>query len=201
MVEKKKRIQQRPQSVAGWAFSSPWIVGFLLFFAWPFFATFYWSLCRFDLINPPQFVGLQNYQRIASEIGTQRGFGRALTNTIYYSLLSVPLSVITGVLLAVLLSAKIKGQAMYRTLIFLPSVIPVVAASILWLWLLDPQDGMVNYLITWGGNSLLPAQNWLNQSRSALSSESVAVFTNWFDGQPLKLLGSKDALVLMTLWG
>ncbi len=187
-----------PGSLAGWMFCSPWILGFLLLFAWPFVASLYWSLCRFDLINPPEFVGLENYRRLASEIGTDRGFGRALSNTLYFSLISVPLSVAVGVMLAVALSTKIKGQSVYRTLVFLPSVIPVVAASVLWLWLLDPECGMVNYLISWLG---IPGQNWLNQSRSVISPESVGVLTNWFNGQPLKLFGSKDALILMTVWG
>lgn len=192
------RTSLSDHSIAGWLFCSPWILGFLLLFAWPFAASLYWSLCRFDLINPPEFIGLENYQRLMSEIGTNRGFGRALTNTLYYSLLAVPLSVIVGVVLAVLLSAKVRGQAIYRTLVFLPSVIPVVAASVLWLWLLDPDAGMINYLLSWVG---LGNQNWLNQSRSAISPEGVAVLTNWFNGQPIKLFGSKDALVLMTLWG
>ena len=186
------------QTFAGWLFCSPWFIGFLLLFLWPFAASLYWSLCSFDLVNPPQWVGLKNYSRLVSEVGTDRGFGLALTNTLYYSLFAVPLSVASGVLLAVLLSAKVRGQAVYRTLVFLPSVIPVVAASVLWLWLLDPGDGMINHLFSWIG---LGHQNWLNQSRSALSGESVAVLTDWASGQPLKLFGSKDALVLMTVWG
>ncbi len=188
----------RRRSLAGWLFCSPWLLGFTLLFAWPFVASLYWSCCQFDLINPPRFVGAENYRRLASEIGTGRGFGLALTNTLYYSLLSVPLSVAIGVGLAALLSAKVKGQALYRTLVFLPSVIPVVAASVLWLWLLDPQSGMINYLISWLG---IDSQNWLNQSRSAVSPEGVVAISDWFSGQPLKLMGSKDALVLMTVWG
>ena len=179
-------------------FCSPWMLGFVLLFLWPFFASLYWSLCRFDLINSPRWVGLENYQRLASEIGTDQGFGLALYNTIYYSLLSVPISVVIGVLLGVLLSAKVRGQAVYRTLVFLPSVIPIVAASILWLWLLDPADGMINYLLSWFG---IGPQNWLNQARPAIGGESVGVLSGWISGAPLKLFGSKDALVLMTVWG
>jgi multiple sugar transport system permease protein len=179
-------------------FCSPWLLGFLLLFAWPFAASFYWSLCQFDLINPARFVGLENYQRLASEVGTDHGFGLALSNTLYFSLLSVPLSVALGVVLAVLLSANVKGQSVFRTLVFLPSVIPVVAASVLWLWLLDPESGMINYGLSLIG---IPAQNWLNQSRSAFSSEGLGIVAGAFRGQPLKLFGSKDALVLMTLWG
>jgi len=193
--QQPKRITR---SLAGWLFCSPWLVGFCLLFLWPFFASLYWSLCRFDLINPPEFVGLENYQRLAGEIQSGRGFGRALTNTLYYSLLSVPLSVATGVCLAAILSAKVKGQSVYRTLVFLPSVIPVVAASVLWMWMLDPQHGSVNYLLSWIG---IDNQNWLNQARSAVSPAGAAALTDWVSGEPLKLMGSKDALVLMTVWG
>lgn len=191
-------LPQRNRSWSGLLFCSPWLIGFAFLFLWPFLASLYWSLCRFDLINPPEFIGLANYDRIMSEIGTNRGFGRALTNTLYYSLLSVPLSVAAGVGLAALLSAKVRGQAIFRTLVFLPSIIPIVAASVLWLWLLDPDGGFINYLLSWVG---VEGQNWLNQSRNAISIEGGSVLTNWFTGEPLKLLGSKDALVLMTVWG
>lgn len=143
-------------------------------------------------------MGVENYSRLAGEIGTDHGFGLAVANTMYYALLSVPLSVVVGVGLAALLSVNVRGQSIFRTLVFLPSVIPVVAASVLWLWLLDPQQGMVNYLISWLG---VPPQNWLNQSRSAFSVEGFSVTMDGFRGGAWKLFGSKDALVLMTLWG
>lgn len=72
---------------SGLLFCSPWIVGFVFLFAWPFAASFYWSLCRFDLINPPELIGLENYRRLASEICSQQGFGLVLANTLYYSLI------------------------------------------------------------------------------------------------------------------
>ncbi len=94
---------------------------------------------------------MENYDRLVAEVGTDQGFGLALSNTVYFSLLSVPLSVAMGVGLAVLLSANVKGQAVFRTLVFLPSVIPIVATSVLWLWLLDPDSGMINYCLSWIG--------------------------------------------------
>ncbi len=81
---------------AGLLFCAPWIVGFLLLFAWPFFASLYWSFCRYDLINSPEWIGTEHDQRLGSETVAGEGFGLALTNTLYYSLLSVPLSVIAG---------------------------------------------------------------------------------------------------------
>ena len=193
-----RRPLKHSETRAGWLFSLPWIIGFLALFVWPLVASIWWSLCRFDMISPPRWVGLNNYVRLANDVTQQQGFGQALTNTMYYSLLSVPLSVVIGILLAVLLSARLRGQAIYRTLVFLPSVIPVVAASILWLWLLNPESGMINYLLSWMG---IPPQNWLNQARSAFSLETVEVLQNYTAGSPLKLFGSKDALILMTLWG
>lgn len=188
----------RNQWRAGLLFTAPWLIGLVLFYLWPFAASLYWSFCEYDLINPPRWIGTENYQRLASELGTDRGFGNALTNTLYFALLSVPLSVICGVGLALLLSLPLRGQSIYRTLVFLPSVIPVVAASVLWVWLLNPEDGMINYLLSWIG---APPQNWLNQSRSAISVEGASELVAAAQGAPLRLMGSKDALVLMTVWG
>lgn len=192
------RVQPDHQWQSGLLFTTPWLVGFLLFFLWPFAASLYWSFCQFDLINPPQWVGLENYRRLASEVGTSNGFGNALANTFYFSVFSVPLSVLLGVSLALLLSMRIHGQAIYRTLVYLPSVIPVIAACILWIWLLDPENGMINFLLSGIG---LDPQNWLNQSRSAFSAEGLAVMFHSEAGQGWRLFGSKDALVLMTVWG
>lgn len=192
------RSAGRSNWIAGLGFTSPWLLGFTLLFAWPFVASLYWSFCRFDIINPPTFVGLENYRRLSAEIASGRGAGKALMNTVYYSLLSVPLSVVLGVLLAVLLSVKVRGQAFFRTVIFLPSVIPVVASSVLWVWMLQPEGGVVNAILNTVG---IPPQNWLNQARPAVGIDGAIQIGNWFSGGPLLLMGSKDALILMSLWG
>lgn len=194
----KDPARLNPQTASGLLFCAPWIVGVVVLFAWPFLASLYWSFCKFDIINPPQFIGLANYERIAEEISQGRGAGRALLNTLYYSLLSVPLSIFMGVALAVLLSVKVRGQSFFRTVVFLPSIIPIVASSILWVWMLDPETGLVNAIIGWVG---IPPQNWLNQSRSAISIDGAGQVAHWFSGGRLLLFGSKDALILMTLWG
>lgn len=157
----------------------------------------YWSFCQFDLIQPPVWSGTENYQRIGQEIWTGRGAGLALINTAYYILISVPLSIVLGLILASWLAFDLPGRGIYRTLIFLPSMVPVVAASVLWLWLLHPTHGWCNMVLSGLG---LPPQNWLNQSRSLVSFESMQMMVtqpprNWY------LAGSKDGLILMTLWG
>ena len=124
------------RNLIGYLFASPWLVGFLLLIAWPFAASIYWSFCQYDLINPPEWVGAENYQRLLQEFREGRGFAVALQNTAYYALLSVPLSIIVGMGLAIALSWKVRGQAFYRTAFYLPAVIPIVATSVLWMWLL-----------------------------------------------------------------
>lgn len=173
-------------------FLAPWAVGFLAFTVWPFAASLYWSFCRYDLLSPPRFVGAEHYARLADELWSGGPFGRALWNSLYYAAVSVPLSIAVGVSLAVLLSQKVRGIAIYRTLWFLPSIIPTVAASVLWIGLLDPQQGLVNATLTRVG---LPEQGWLNSTAEAAWPPS------WPTDSPGRLFGSKDALVLMAVWG
>jgi multiple sugar transport system permease protein len=173
-----------------WLFISPWLVGFVALILYPFGATFYWSFCRYDLLEPPRWIGAANYRRLAEELISGGHFGQALWNTCYFALLSVPLSIALGVGLAVMLSWRVRGQSVYRTLVYLPSVIPVVASAILWNWLLDPQAGLVNHLLRSVG---LPAPGWFN------SISEVASPWAWSGGYGG--VGSKDALTLMSLWG
>lgn len=171
-------------------FITPWLVGLFALVIYPFLASLIWSFQRYDMLSPPHFVGGANYARLADELVTGQRFGQAVWNTAYYGLVSVPLSIALGVLLAVMLSWKVRGQAVYRTIFFLPSVVPAVASSILWMWLLNPQSGLVNYLLSSIG---LPAPGWFN------STAEAAWLPGWFAGQGG--FGSKDALVLMSLWG
>jgi len=178
------------RSLVAWCFISPWLVGFAGLVAYPFVATLYWSFCRYDLLSSPRWVGGANYRRLWEELLAGERFGQAVFNTCYYALVSVPLSIALGIALAVMLSWNVRGRAVYRTLFFLPSVVPVVAASVLWMWLLDPQEGLVNTVLTWLG---LPGPAWFNGPREAFWPP------NWWRGTAQ--FGSKDALVLMSLWG
>ena len=178
------------RTMVGWLFVSPWLLGFIALFAFPFAISFWWSFCEFDLLTPPRYVGTANYERILAECRTGTGVGRALWNTAYFAIFSVPLSIVTGVGLAVVLHWNVRGQAIYRTLCFLPTVVPVVASSILWIALLDPQRGAVN---TFLGHLQLPGPQWLQSDREFGNVPA------WLMGDGG--MGSKDALVLMALWG
>lgn len=171
-------------------FIGPWLVGFVALVGYPFCASLIWSFERYDMLTPAEPAGLANYRRLADELWTGQRFGQAVWNTAYFALTSVPLSIALGVGLAVMLSWNVRGRALYRTLFFLPSVVPAVASSILWMWLLNPQAGLVNYVLTSLG---LPAPGWFN------STAEAAWPPGWLTGHGG--LGSKDALVLMSLWG
>jgi multiple sugar transport system permease protein len=176
-------------TLVGLAFISPWLLGFVLLVAWPFAASLYWSFTRYDLLSEPQWVGTENYQRLYSELRTGGRFGQALWNTTYYALLAVPLSIALGVTLATLLSQRIQGRGLFRTLFYLPSALPTVAMAILWMWLLDPNSGWVNHALH---NLGVPRESlplWLTSPREAAWLPQLLDF------------GSKDALVLMSLWG
>lgn len=164
-------------------FLGPWLIGFLAFTAAPFAASLVLSFFRYDMLSTPEFVGLEHYQRLTTELATGRGFGLAVFNTFYYAALVTPLSIALGVLLAVMLNWKVRGQAIFRTLFFLPSVAPVVSVCILWLWLLDPRDGLLNYVLSFIG---VGPFNWF-------TSPDMVLFSGQF--------GSKDGLILMGLWG
>ncbi len=170
----------------------PWLVGFLVLTLYPFVASFYWSFCEYDLLSEPRWVGLSNYRRLAGEFSQGGTFARALGNTVYYALGSVTLSVVLGVTLAIVLSWKVRGRAIYRTLCFLPAVVPTVAAAVLWIGLLDPQQGLVNSFLQSGS---VPAQGWFQ------STSSAAWPSAWPSDHAGRIFGSKDGLILMSLWG
>jgi len=182
----------RSELKLGIAMISPWLIGFFVLTLYPFCASLYWSFCNYDLLSEPCWTGLSNYSRLATELSTGGPFARALANTAYYALTSVALSVVLGITLAVSLTWKVRGQALYRTLCFLPTIVPTVAAAVLWMWLLDPQQGLVNGALE---SVHLPSQGWFQSTSEAIWPPA------WPGDHAGRIFGSKDGLVLMSLWG
>ena len=168
----------------GLLFISPWLVGFALLVAFPFAASLYWSFTQYDLVDAPRPVGMKHYETLAKEFVAGEGFGEAVWNTFYYAVFSVPLSIALGIGLAVMLSWQVRGQAVFRTLLYLPAVVPVVATAALWMWLLDPLNGFVNHALGYESGQ---GPGWFK----GLGEVFV------LRGSP----GSKDGLILMSLWG
>jgi multiple sugar transport system permease protein len=134
----------RKSLAKGLAFCSPWIVGFCAFTFLPIVLSFYYSLCDYSLLQKPHFIGAQNYQMLWND----PVFFKSLKNTLIYASLAIPSAMVVSLGLAMLLNVKIPGQHFYRTIIFIPSLVPVVASCMIWLWLLNGRLGLINVLLS-----------------------------------------------------
>jgi multiple sugar transport system permease protein len=144
----------RREAVDGYLFIAPWLAGFLLWIAGPMVASIVLALMQWDLFSPPRWVGLANFQRLASD----NLVGISLWNTVYYTFISVPLRMTVALLTALLLNQRIRGQSLFRTFFYLPAVMPAVANAMLWLWIFNPDIGLANQFLEFLG---LPKSQWL----------------------------------------
>ncbi|MCF6378488.1 sugar ABC transporter permease [Nocardioides KLBMP 9356] len=134
-------------------FISPWLVGFLVFMAYPVVYTGYLSLTDYDVINDPTFLGLDNYRELVSDEKVML----ALRNTFVYTLMSVPAQLVFSLVLALLLQRAGRAAGFFRTAFFLPKMTPPVAVGVLLLMLLNGQSGLLNELLGWFG---INGPNW-----------------------------------------
>jgi multiple sugar transport system permease protein len=128
----------------GYLFIGPWLLGFLVFTLGPFLSSIWLSFNRWDIVTPPVWVGAANYRALMTNDDL---FWKSLLITIKYATAAVPLGVVAGVLLALLLNCNVRGISVYRTVLFLPSIVPAVASSVVFVWILNPQIGLVNALL------------------------------------------------------
>lgn len=169
-AQRRVRGRDRQRLVTGLLFISPWIIGFLAFQVYPFFASLYYSFSFYTILDTPTWIGLDNYRTLISD----PRFHTALYNSTYYAVLAVPLGAITALLLALLLNTKVRGMSFFRTIFYLPSITPVVASAIVWLWMFNPRSGVINYLLSLVG---IDGPGWLGSPEWA-----------------------KPALIMMSLW-
>jgi multiple sugar transport system permease protein len=139
---------------AGWLSILPWIIGFLVFTATPFIASLYFSFTNYSVLRPAEWVGLDNYVRLFTN---DRLFPKALQNTLIYAVMYVPMNIITSLAIAMLLNRARHFTGFFRTAYYLPSITPAVATAYLWVWILNPNDGIVNSALRTLG---LPAPGW-----------------------------------------
>jgi len=142
-------LRQRTRHIInGLLFASPWLIGLLVFWIYPTLASAYYSFTKFNAVQAPRWVGLANY----IELFTQDiNFKAAVFNTFYFAVVSIPLAVLLAFTLALMLNAKIKGQVVYRTIYFLPTLVPEVALAMVWIYLFTPGSGLVNVPFEWLG--------------------------------------------------
>ena len=175
----------------GLAFLSPWLVGFCVFTFMPVVLSMYYSLCDYSLLQPPVYIGGDNYR----ELFADPIFIKSLTNTLIYAAMALPAGLFVSLGLAMLLNQRVPGQATYRTIIFLPSLVPVVASAMLWLWLFNAKLGLINNLIE------KPVLHWpidvINFFLGLFRIDPIVTPIGWLT-EPTWAL---PALAIMSLWG
>ncbi len=131
----------------GLLFVSPFLIGFACFVTYPIVASLYYSFCDFNIFQKPTWIGIENYKNMVRD----DLFVTSVYNTLYYTLLYIPFSLFFGIGMALLLNTKIKGLSIYRTIYYLPTLVPTIAASILWIQILDPTYGLINNILRFLG--------------------------------------------------
>lgn len=171
-----RQLGWKRRQAMGVALVSPWIVGFVLFTAYPLFNSLYLSFTESNIFGKTKWVGLENYIRLFTK---DIEFWPSVRITILYALLSLPIGVIGALLVAMLLNRNIKGIGMFRTIYFLPAVLPEVAVALLWRWMFNSETGIINYALT-------PFLSLFGVDKP-----------NWF-GDPQFVLA---AFIIMSVWG
>ena len=152
-----------PAALVGLAWISPWLVGFAVFVLLPVLVSGYLSFCQFDGLRPPLFTGLENLRTL----GADPLFWKTLTTTSIYAAIALPLGTLVALALAVLLNAKVPGQTVWRAVIFVPTLVPLVATAMIWLWMFNGQFGVLNVLLRRIG---IEGPNWLTDPRWTMPS-------------------------------
>ena len=158
--------------LTGYGFAAPWLAGMIIFTAGPMLVSFLYGFCDYQVLKPARWAGLANYYRMFFEDPL---FWKSLWNTTYYTTLTVPLGTILSLGLALLLNQPLHGMRVFRTIFYLPTLITGVAVSMLWMWILQPQNGLLNQTLEYVG---IRGPLWLGDEY-------------W----------SKPSIVLMSLWG
>ena len=155
------------------AFTSPWVIGFLSFGIYPIIISFYYSLCQYDVLREPMFIGLENYRTIFYE---DAYFWKTIWNTLYYTIFRVPINIFLSLLIAILLNRTLKASGLIRATFFLPSLISGVALSVIWIWIFNPQIGLLNTILAFFGLKgplWLQDENWSKLSLVIMSTWSI----------------------------
>ena len=169
------RRRKLPRWLIGYIFISPWLLAFVAFEAYPILSGFYHSFTDWTATGRAErFVGLDNYVEAFTRDPL---FWKAVSNTIYFIGVSVPLGIITAFALAMMLNSKISGTTLYRTIYYLPSVVPAVAAVIVWIFIFETRRGILNFGLELIG---LPAIRWLSDPSWAMPA--LIIMSLWSIG-------------------
>ncbi len=164
----------RSENLAGWLWSSPWIIGFFVWTLGPMLYSLYLAFTKYNIASAPEWVGIANFVQALSSKDSL--FWPSLVRTFTWAIVMVPLSLTCSLLAAMLLNQHLRATELFRTLYFLPSLTPAVASALLWRWLFQPDFGPINYV---------------------LGQIGVAHPPLWFAEESLAM----PSLMIMTLWG
>lgn len=157
-------------------FALPWLVGFVFFSGGPIVASIVISFTRWELLSDPVWVGLDNYQRLLAD----PDFLLAVRNTVYFGAGSALFGVVFNFVLALLLNLKVRGQALFRTVIYLPSVLTGIATALLWIHVLHPDYGLINHLLAYAG---IQGPGWLIDEAWAIPG--LIIMSVWSAGNAM----------------
>jgi multiple sugar transport system permease protein len=172
----KQMSLSKKEVVAGYLMISPWIIYFLVFIAVPMFGAFAISFTNWDILTGPKWIGIKNFQDLFKD----NIFWVSVYNTLFYTLLAIPLHIFTALVTALLMNIRTKFIGIYRTLFYLPCIISPVAIGLIWMWLLYPDFGLVNVLLRSVG---LPGLKWLYDAH--LSKWIIIAINTWQFGSTM----------------
>lgn len=147
----------------GFLFALPWIIGFLGLSVYPLIMSLYYSFTEFNPVSPAKWVGLQNFVDLFQD----RRFYKSLGNTCFYAFVATPIFLCVAILLAVIVNKNFKGRGIVRTIFFMPSIIPMVAATMVWIWMFDPTYGYINNFLALFG---IEGPAWLINPKTTMWS-------------------------------
>lgn len=181
----------RRKFIAGILFISPWLIGFFVFTLYPMAYSLYTSFTEHHIRAPSEWIGLANYANMLHDDRLLR----ALQNTLYMVVIAVPVFLISSFFCAVLLNLKLRGQSIYRVIYFIPSIVPIVAASILWLWIFNTNNGILNTLLGYvgiKGPSWLSDPTWAKPALIILGlwtmGSTIVIYLSGLQDVPISLL-------------
>ena len=178
----------RREAIEGYIGISPWLIGFAIFMAFPILASLGLSFTNWRITVAPEWVGLRNYIRMFT---TDPDFYQSLKVTFTYVAISLPLNLVVGLCLAMLLNAKVPALGFFRTLFYLPVVLSGVSVALMWMWLLNPDYGVVNTLLALIG---IQGPQWFWHPNTALLS--VALMSLWRVDTAWAML----AVIIVQVW-
>ncbi|MFK4300533.1 multiple sugar transport system permease protein [Paenibacillus sp. RC254] len=170
-MKRQKSGMMRMERNWGLLFALPSILGLMIFTIGPITASFVFSLTDWTIGGQMNFIGLDNYRTILTEDST---FSQSMFVTTYYALGSVPLGLVAAFIIALLLNQKVKGLSVFRTIYYLPTIVPSIANTMLWLWMFNPDFGLLNSLLEHAG---LPGSKWIYDESTAIPS--LIMMSTW----------------------